>query len=179
VFLNLRRHLLGGGRKRAGGVHGWVRGLPKSMNATIWAYKMSKRQILFQWSAATVVEACVFVALAISGLLARMSATDIMIVAFLPLDAICLRRAISNLPTLKEGIAKASAARKNVTVRQIIWRVALAVSAASAFLAVAISGVLDRLPTVLLIAVGLANPVIIELIQSGRDIRSEIKRGRD
>jgi hypothetical protein len=35
MFLSLRWPLLFGGTKSAGGVHGWVRGVPKSLNAAI------------------------------------------------------------------------------------------------------------------------------------------------
>ena len=170
MFRGLRRPLLFGGGKVAGGLHGWVRGVPKSMNATIWGYSMSRRQILSRWFAVAIVEVCVFVALAISGLLARMSAPDIEVVAFLPLDAIILPRIISRFRTWKEGNADAFAALDNLSVWQIIWRVALAVCATSVALAVAISGVLDRLSAALLTAIVLSNPVVIELIQSARDI---------
>lgn len=148
-------------------MHGWVRGVPEPINASILGCKMSKRQILLQWSVAALVEACVFVALAISGLLARMSATDIMIAAYLPVNVPCLYGAICRLHESRAG----SASRGNATRRQIILRSLFAVSAALVVLAVFVSGVLGRLPTPLLLTVGFASPVIIELVQSACDIR--------
>ncbi len=148
-------------------MHGWVRGVPEPINASILGCKMSKRQILLQWSVAALVEACVFLALAISGLLARMSATDIMIAAYLPVNVPCLYGAICR----QREYMEASASCENATRRQIILRSLFAVPAASVLLVVAISGVLGRLPTALLLTVGFANPVIIELVQSACDIR--------
>ncbi len=175
MFLGLRGHLHDGSRKRGGSMHGRVRGVPEPINASILGCKMSKRQILFQWYVTALVEACVFTALAVSGLLARMSATDIMIAAYLPVNVPCLYGAICRLREPKAASASCGNARR----RQIILRVLFAVLAVSVFLVVAISGVLDRLPTVPLLTVGFASPVIIELVQSAYDIRSEIKRGRD
>ena len=167
MFPCLRWNLLIGGEQRRCSMHGWVRGVPKPMNATIWGYDMSKKQILFQmvrrrcrrdlhlhcpryfWAVAQHV---------------GHGHHDRRLLA--PRYVICLRGAICRLRVYME----ASAVRENPTRWQMAWRLLFAVPAASILLAVAISGFLSRLPAVLLLAVGLANPVIIELIQSARDI---------
>jgi hypothetical protein len=116
----------------------------------------------------------------------RVTSTDIVIVAFLPLDAIFLRRAISRLRDLKDGMADALAALENVAVWQIIWRVDLAVYTASMALAVAISGVLDRFRTALLTAIisaplSLSNwyrqPATSATQRTGRQKRTREKTG--
>ncbi len=117
-------------------------------------------------------EVCVFVALAISGLLARMSAPEIEVVAFLPLDAIILPRVINRFRAWRESEAGGFTALCNFSVWQIIRRVAQAACVIAIGLAVVISGALDRLPAALLNAIVLASPVVMELIQSARDIRN-------